>query len=138
MPDLIGLTEAQARAEIGDAGLAVGRVRLPADPDVARDKVIEQDPNRDQFVDPGTEVDLVVSTGKPLVDGALGGRPEPDEARATLEGASWRSTFAEKDSDEPPGQVVETDPAGGPGARGQSRSRSSSPTVRRRCRTWSD
>ena len=67
VPNLIGLTEQRARAEIGDAGLRVGRVDFQADPEVARDRVITQDPNRDQFVPPDTAVDLVVSTGKPLV-----------------------------------------------------------------------
>ena len=83
VPDLIGLTEERARAQIGDAGLTVGSVDYQADATVARDQVISQDPNRSQYVEPGSDgLDFVVSTGKPLGHGALGdragqGRPRP-------------------------------------------------------------
>ncbi len=113
VPDLIGLTEAQARAAIGDAELSVGQPEYVADPDVARDKVIKQDPNRDTFVDPGTTVTITVSTGKPMttVPSVVG--QDRDTARTTLEGANLVPTFTEKESDEPKGQVIETSPASG-------------------------
>jgi serine/threonine-protein kinase len=113
VPNLIGLTEQRARAEIGDAGLRVGRVDFQADPEVARDRVISQDPNRDQFVPPSTSVDLVVSTGKPLVNiPSVVGQNRAD-ARATLESADLRVTLERRDSDAPARQVVETDPPAG-------------------------
>ena len=113
VPNLIGLTEQQARTEIGDAGLRVGRVDFQADPEVARDRVISQDPNRDQFVPPSTSVDLVVSTGKPLVNvPSVVGQNRAD-ARATLESANLRVTVERRDSDAPARQVVETDPPAG-------------------------
>ena len=115
VPDLIGLSEEQARAEIGNAGLAVGEVTYRADPDGRKDEVLEQDPNRDQFVDPGSEVDLVVSSGKPMVDVPyVIGQPR-EQARDTLtaEPHDLRVRMQERDSDEPAGQVLETDPAPG-------------------------
>jgi len=113
VPDLIGKTEAEARAEIGNAGLAVGDVEFREDPNVRADRVIEQDPNRDQFVDPDTEVDIVVSSGKPLVEVPfVVGRPRA-AAAAALREANLEVTMQESESDEPPGQVLSTDPPEG-------------------------
>jgi serine/threonine-protein kinase len=113
VPNLIGMTEAQARSAIGDAGLSVGQPEYEASPDVGRDKVIKQDPNRDTFVDPGTTVTITVSTGKPMttVPSVVG--QDRATARTTLEGAGLVPTFEEKESDQPKGQVVETRPAAG-------------------------
>jgi serine/threonine-protein kinase len=113
VPDLIGMTETQARAAIGDAGLSVGQPEYVADPDVARDKVISQDPNADTFVDPGSTVTITVSTGKPMTSvPSVLGQDRPG-ARAALENANLVPVFREKESDQPRGQVVETDPAAG-------------------------
>ncbi len=113
VPDLIGMPEAQARAAIGEAGLVVGQPEYVADPDVAKDKVISQEPNRDTFVDPGTTVTITVSTGKPLtsVPPIIG--LSRSEARAALEEANLIAVFDEVDSDEPKGQVVDVRPAVG-------------------------
>jgi serine/threonine-protein kinase len=113
VPNLIGLTEERARAEIGAAGLQVGRVDFQADPEVARDRVISQDPNRDQFIEPDTPVDLVVSTGRPLVTVPSVVGQSRNQAESALEAANLRVTFERQESDAPAGQVVETDPAAG-------------------------
>ena len=113
VPDLIGMTEAQARAAIGDAGLAVGQPEYVADADVARDKVVKQDPNRDTFVDPGATVTITVSTGKPMTSVPAVVGQDRSTARATLESANLVAAFVEKESDEPKDQVIETDPAAG-------------------------
>jgi eukaryotic-like serine/threonine-protein kinase len=111
VPDLIGMTEQQARSAIGDAGLSVGQPEYVADMDVARDKVIRQDPNRDTYVDPGTTVTITVSTGKPMtsVPNVVG--QDRQAARASLEQANLVASMQEKESDQPKGQVIETDPA---------------------------
>jgi serine/threonine-protein kinase len=113
VPDLIGMTEQQARAAIGDAGLSVGQPEYVADPDVARDKVIKQDPNRDTFVEPGATVTITVSTGKPMttVPPVVGQTRE--DAQASLQNAGLKAKFQEKDGDAPRGQVLETNPAAG-------------------------
>ena len=113
VPDLIGMTEEQARAAIGDAGLSVGQPEYVADSTVGRDKVIKQDPNRDTYVDPGATVTITVSTGKPMttVPSVVG--QDKETAKATLEGANLTVDLQEKESDEPKGQVVETNPAAG-------------------------
>jgi serine/threonine-protein kinase len=113
VPNLIDLTEKQARAAIGDAGLKVGRVDYQADQDVAKDKVISQDPNRDQYVDPGSVIDIVVSTGKPLVTVPSVVGQDKDSAEAAMRSAHLKPVLKQQDSDEPRGQVVSTDPSGG-------------------------
>jgi eukaryotic-like serine/threonine-protein kinase len=113
VPDLIGMTESEARAAIGDAGLSVGQPEYVADPDVARDKVIRQDPNRDTFVDPGATVTITVSTGKPMTSVPSVVGQDRSQARASLEAVNLIAVFEEIDSDEPQGQVVETRPPAG-------------------------
>ena len=113
VPNLIGLSEKQARAAIGDAGLGVGSVDFQADQDVAKDKVISQDPNRDQYVDPGSDINFVVSTGKPLVTVPSVVGQDKDAAAAALRNAKLKVTLQQTRSDEPAGQVLTTDPAGG-------------------------
>ncbi|MCW2765778.1 MAG: pknB [Nocardioides sp.] len=113
VPTLIGQSETEARALIGDAGLAVGAVSYEASSTGGKDKVIRQTPNRDQYVDPGTSVDLVVSTGKPMVPipSVLGQTKE--EARSTLRALNLQVTLTETESDALKGQVVETKPTAG-------------------------
>ncbi len=113
VPDLIGMTEQQARAAIGDAGLSVGQPEYVADPSVARDKVIKQDPNRDTFVDPGATVTITVSTGKPMTSVPPVVGQDREAARTALENAGLKPVFREKEDDAARGQVVETDPPAG-------------------------
>jgi eukaryotic-like serine/threonine-protein kinase len=113
VPDLIGKTREEARAEIGNAGLAVGSEEFRESDDVKANRVIEQDPNRDQFVDPGSEVDLVISSGKPVVEVPfVVGRPR-NAAATTLRQAGFDVALQERESDEPAGRVLSTDPRGG-------------------------
>ena len=113
VPDLIGHSEQRARAQIGEAGLRVGSVDYQADASIARDRVISQDPNRSQYVQPGSAVSFVVSTGKPLVAVPSVAGQDKDAAAATLRAAKLRPRLTQKESDAPAGQVVETSPAAG-------------------------
>ena len=113
VPDLVGLTEDEARAAIGDAELAVGDRTFETSDSVERNRVISQDPNPDQFVAPGTEIDFVVSEGKPQVEVPFVVGQKRDAARDALDERGLEAKFQERDSDEPAGQVLETDPAGG-------------------------
>jgi beta-lactam-binding protein with PASTA domain len=113
VPNLINQAQDQARAAIGDAGLQVGDVSFEASESVPKDAVIDQDPNPDQYVDPDTAVDLVVSTGKPQVDVPFLVGATQDEARNKLRTAKLVPKFDPVESDEPQGQVLSTDPEGG-------------------------
>jgi beta-lactam-binding protein with PASTA domain len=112
VPDVIGLREAKARAELGAAGFDVA-VDYRTDPSVKAGLVLEQDPNADQYVEPGTEVTIVVSEGRPLVEVPFVLNQQKGEARQTLEGQDFEVDLQERESDEPQGQVIETDPPPG-------------------------
>lgn len=113
VPALVGMTESEARAAIREAGLSVGAVdREPSDT-AAVDEVIEQTPNRDLYVEPGSAVDFVLSSGMPEVDVPyVLGQPK-DAARTVLESNDLKVKFETEESDEPKDNVVRTDPASG-------------------------
>jgi len=113
VPNLIELTEDDARDAIGDANLAVGDIERETSDTVKAGLVIEQTPNRDQYVDPGTEVDLLISLGKPekAVPPVLGSSRK--EAANILRGEGFRVNPEERESDEDKNQVIEQDPAAG-------------------------
>jgi serine/threonine-protein kinase len=114
VPNLIGMSEDEARDAIGDAGLTVGNVDFEPSENVEdKDKVTDQEPERDLYVEPGSSVDIVVSSGLPMVEVPFVVGATQDEARNSLRNAKLAPEFVSKESDEPQGQVLETAPAGG-------------------------
>jgi beta-lactam-binding protein with PASTA domain len=113
VPNLVGLTEDQARLEIGDKGFEVGRVDRETSDTVPADTVIEQTPNRDVFADPGTSIDFVLSLGKPEVEVPYVVGTPRKEARAAMVEQNLQVRFEEQDSDEPRYQVLSTNPPAG-------------------------
>jgi serine/threonine-protein kinase len=113
VPNVIGMTEAEARDAIADAGLAVGNVDFEASETVDDEEVIRQDPNPDLYVDPGTSVDIVVSSGLPMVEVPFVVGSSQEEARNALRAAKLDPKFESVESDEPQGQVLSTDPEAG-------------------------
>jgi beta-lactam-binding protein with PASTA domain len=113
VPRLIGLTYDEALLEIADAGLAKGEVSYAPDETVRENHVISQDPNTDQFVDPGTAVDMVISNGKPLVTvPPVVGQLRKDAAEQ-LKALGLKVVAEEQTSDEDRNEVLQTDPAVG-------------------------
>ncbi|MDP2773541.1 MAG: Stk1 family PASTA domain-containing Ser/Thr kinase [Nocardioides sp.] len=113
VPRLAGLTLDEALLKISEVGLERGEVSYQPDDSVRENRVISQDPNADQYVDPGSEIDLVVSNGKPLVAvPPVVGQLRGDAADALRE-AGLRPEFKERDSDEDRNQVLETVPVAG-------------------------
>jgi eukaryotic-like serine/threonine-protein kinase len=113
VPDVVNLTEDAARTEIGDAGLTVGDVEREANENVRAGRVISQSPSADDFVDPGTEVDLVVSLGPPEQAVPSVVTSPRGEASRTLRADGFRVEAIEEQSDEPENQVIRQDPAAG-------------------------
>ncbi len=113
VPNLIGVSEDEARDAIVDAGLKVGDVSFESSETAQQDEVIDQDPVRDQYVDPGTSVDIVVSSGKPMVEVPFLVGSTQDEARNRLRNAKLDPQFESVKSDKEQGQVLSTDPPGG-------------------------
>jgi serine/threonine-protein kinase len=108
VPDVIGMREDDARAELGAAGFTV-EVEFRTDPGGRQGQVLEQDPNADQYVEPGSEVTIVVSEGKPLAEVPFVLDQPRSAARERLESEGFDVVMTERESDEPKDQVVATD-----------------------------
>lgn len=63
VPSLIGMTEKQATKALTDIGLVKGAVTYEASDTYAEGKVTYQSNTAGQMVDPGTVVDIIISTG---------------------------------------------------------------------------
>jgi beta-lactam-binding protein with PASTA domain/tRNA A-37 threonylcarbamoyl transferase component Bud32 len=113
VPDTVGKGEDKARDLLGDAGLAVGPIDTRPDDNVPAGKVIDQDPNADEFVDPNTEVTLVISEGPPekAVPPVVG--LSRGQAATELRNAGFQVDPVEEESDEEKGQVLRAEPAVG-------------------------
>jgi eukaryotic-like serine/threonine-protein kinase len=113
VPPVVGMSEDEARAAIGEAGLTVGEIDSKADDVVPVDFVISQNPDRDLYVDPDSSVDLVISLGKPEVAVPYIIGMSRKEARTALADENLEVKFEEQESDLPAGTVIDTNP--GPG-----------------------
>ena len=137
VPNLVGMTEEEAGLAIVDRGFEVGRVTREPSDTVPADTVMEQDPDRDTFREPGTSIDFVLSLGKPEVEVPfVVGRPRK-EARELMVAANLKVRFEEEDSDEERFQVLGTTPAAGTLRRGGHDDRPRrTPTAPSRSRTY--
>ncbi|MGQ0743279.1 MAG: protein kinase domain-containing protein [Acidimicrobiales bacterium] len=117
VPDLEGLTEAEATARLGEVGLALGQVTRRTDEEVAAGRVLDWSP-RDASPPKGSAVDLAVSAGpeKRMIPEGLLGRifEEVDKALDGL-GLVAVPTNVFTDDEEAKGQVISVNP--GPGER---------------------
>ncbi len=113
VPSLVGESLDAARQAIGDAGLSVGDISYEDNDSVRENHVISQDPNRAQYVAPGTAIDLLVSSGKPtVVVPSVVGQLRGDAA-TQIRAAGLKVIVEERDSDEDKNQVLEVAPAAG-------------------------
>jgi eukaryotic-like serine/threonine-protein kinase len=110
VPQLVNMTQKQAETRIKQVGLSVGNVSKEASEDVPKGRVIAQDPDAMSLLDPGGDVDITVSTGKPdvVVPYVLG--EDKDTARQKMTDAGLKVTLVKKQSDEEQDTVVGTDP----------------------------
>ena len=67
VPNVVGETQAQATTDITGAGLVVGNVTTASSSTVASGNVISSNPSAGTQVNPGSSVDLVISSGPALV-----------------------------------------------------------------------
>jgi eukaryotic-like serine/threonine-protein kinase len=115
VPNLIGLTVAEAENELADLGLQLGRQQPQASNTVPVGRIIEQDPGEGRELSRGESVDIVVSSG---ADTAI--VPElidlisAEDARAKLREVGLElGRVREVPSTEPVGQVVGQSPEPG-------------------------
>jgi serine/threonine-protein kinase len=113
VPTITGLTQDQAERTIRDSGLEVGSVTRAASKEVAKGRVISQDPEADTNVDPTDRVDFVVSEGKPRVSLPDVVGQNKNDAADQLRSEGLRVVLSERDADDPTDEVVEMQPPAG-------------------------
>ena len=113
VPNVVGKTENQARALIGDAELAVGSIERETSSEVQTGRVISQSPNPDEYRDPDTVVNLTISLGKPQIEVPPVIGQDKDEAETTLLDLGFDVKLHEEESDEDRFRVIRTDPSQG-------------------------
>ncbi len=114
VPDVVGLAQATAEADITGADLTVGTVTFQNDPVVPAGNVISQNPVSGSPVDLGTSVNLVVSYGpQPSVPDVVG--LSQSAAQSSLTGATLTLGVVTTSFSPtvPAGDVISQNPAAG-------------------------
>jgi len=113
VPDIVGLTQADANSAIIAAGLIVGTISYQYDNTVPSGIVISQNPASGTEAGLGSSVDFVVSSGKPVVPDVVG--MSRNEAIAMIEAVDSLTAAAtyQHHNTVPAGTVISQNPAGG-------------------------
>ncbi|WP_298458896.1 Stk1 family PASTA domain-containing Ser/Thr kinase [uncultured Cellulomonas sp.] len=104
VPDVAGLTQEQASAELRDAGFEVGSVEFVNAARVDRNEVTETDPAAGTMLAPNTPVKLFVASGQVDLPDLVG--MSRADALATLDELGLSSTITEEESDAAPDSVI--------------------------------
>jgi len=108
VPDVSGLTQEQARAQLEDAGLVVATVREDDNPAQPEGRALGTEPGATQAVAEGSSVTLVISSGKvELPD--LAGQPQDAAVQKLNELKLVASVREEESADVAPGTVIRQD-----------------------------
>lgn len=112
VPPVAGLAEKRARERLKDAGF---RVRVDQTPSnrVRAGLAIGTEPLAGEESERGSRVTLLISSGTKLVQVPSVVGLQQDLAESTLRDAALIPNIEQRDSDEPEGQVIDQDPAGG-------------------------
>ncbi|MCT9930171.1 Stk1 family PASTA domain-containing Ser/Thr kinase [Planotetraspora sp. A-T 1434] len=110
VPKVEGLSEADARTKIAEAGLSVGRVSKTASDAVARGLVVRTVPVVGKRVRKNSSINLVLSAGLLMPDVTQMMR---DQAEQFLRDKGFNVQIYETADDTPPGTVIAQDPSGG-------------------------
>jgi eukaryotic-like serine/threonine-protein kinase len=112
IPDVQGLSEADATKRLRDLGLLVDPEFNFSDT-IPEGRVIGTDPGPGISVDTGQTVKLIVSRGSNKVEVPSVIGLQDDQALARLQSADLAGTVVQRDSDEPAGKVVAQSPTAG-------------------------
>jgi eukaryotic-like serine/threonine-protein kinase len=112
VPDLAGRGRNEARKQLTDLGFNVAEERATSDT-ITENRVISTRPPFGQELDKGSQVVLVISSGKERVAVPKVVDLTEDEARSTLEALGFKVTAKEQETDDSAkvGQVLSQDPA---------------------------
>ena len=113
VPDLVGMSQDQARSALKAVGLELGNVTT-VDSDKDKDRIVSQDPETGSKVKKGTTIAVSISTGKaaqveiPTVVGI-----SREDAEAQLKALGLTVTVEEVSGTQPSGQVTAVEPGEG-------------------------
>ena len=113
VPDLVGMSQDQARSALKAVGLELGNVTT-VDSDKDKDRIVSQDPETGSKVKKGTTIAVSISTGKaaqveiPPVVGI-----SREDAEAQLKALGLTVTVEEVSGSQPSGQVTAVEPGEG-------------------------
>jgi eukaryotic-like serine/threonine-protein kinase len=109
VPTVVGMTQQQAESTLQDADLTPSASQEASDT-IEKGRVIRQSPDATASVDPGSTVEIVVSSGKPDVQipDVIG--DNKDAASDTLTGLGLRVKLKAEDSDETKDDVIAVSP----------------------------
>ncbi|WP_030910046.1 Stk1 family PASTA domain-containing Ser/Thr kinase [Streptosporangium amethystogenes] len=107
VPNVVGMTEPQARSRLAEDSLVVNKVRKQASDTVPRGQVMRTVPAVGNPVKEGSKVDLVISAGLLMPD--VMGMPR-DQADGVLRGAGFAPEFVEQTDAAQPCTVIAQDP----------------------------
>jgi serine/threonine-protein kinase len=108
VPNVVNLSEADARAKISEVGLTTGAVsRVPSDT-VQRGLVIRTSPLVGNKVREGSKIQLVLSAGQVMPDVS---EMQCDQADAFLKQKGYVTTVIQQTDNAQPGTVIAQDPA---------------------------
>ncbi|MFI6450784.1 Stk1 family PASTA domain-containing Ser/Thr kinase [Streptosporangium amethystogenes] len=107
VPNVVGMTEPQARSRLAEDSLVVNKVRKQASDTVPRGQVMRTVPAVGNPVKEGSKVDLVISAGLLMPD--VMGMPR-DQADGVLRGAGFVPEFVEQTDAAQPCTVIAQDP----------------------------
>ncbi|MGV9775089.1 Stk1 family PASTA domain-containing Ser/Thr kinase [Streptosporangium sp. NPDC003464] len=107
VPNVVGISEPEARAKLAEAGLVVNKVRKQASETVPRGQVMRTSPAVGNLVKESSKVDLILSAGLLMPD--VKGMPR-DQADSFLRGAGFNPQFVEQTDAAQPCTVIAQDP----------------------------
>jgi beta-lactam-binding protein with PASTA domain len=111
VPNVVNMKKTEAEKKLDDLGLVV-KEEFRNDETIAKNTVMDQDPNAYQYVDPGSSVTLTISSGVPVVQLPDVVGDNVKDAKAQLDALGFNVKVKKVESDEPKGDVVEMSPEG--------------------------
>ncbi|WP_058234643.1 Stk1 family PASTA domain-containing Ser/Thr kinase [Devriesea agamarum] len=109
VPDLSGKTSDQAQQMLAQAGLKIGTVKEEDSPGTKAGEVIRSEPAAGTQVQQGSQVNILIASGRIPVPNVVG--QTQASAEATLKNAGLKVQVVQsQSSDETPGQVVAQNP----------------------------
>ena len=113
VPDLVGMSQDQARSALKAVGLELGNVTT-VDSDKDKDRIVSQDPEIGSKVKKGTTIAVSISTGKAAqVEIPTVGGISREDAEAQLKALGLNVTVEEVSGSQPSGQVTAVEPGEG-------------------------